>query len=687
MLGQDEQLQEYQDRFRYLYLILISAVAVLGIRLWYLQAIQGDEFQRISEENRLRKIIQPAPRGMIFDRNRRLLTDNQPTFNVTITPQYFNSAKKDERASCIAKLSSILKLPVPAIQAILEKNKRQPSFQPVVVKRNLTQDEVALIEMEKIDLPGVDVDVGIQRTNVNDDISSHLMGYIARISPEELPKLNEAGRRYQKGDSVGKFGLEQYLEDTLRGVDGVEYLEVDAFGRRKISAETRKADKTSELLAGLENREPVPGKNLILTVDLDVQLAAARAFESQGKTGAVVAIDPSNGEVISMLSWPSFNSSEFSIGIRPDYWKELISNEDKPLRDKAIHDHYSPGSTFKIISTIAGMEEGLINKNTVINAGGSFRFGGRNYHEWKKGGFGRTDPVKALANSVDVFFYRLATRMDIDTLAKYARALGLGERTGITIPGEITGIVPDRAWKQKELNKEWFPGETLSVIIGQGALAATPLQLANMIGAIANGGTIYKPRIVKYVESPDGEVLETTKPDILRQSKFKPETLEVVHKGLRGVFDHNQNGTARWAAIPGIDAAGKSGTVQLIRFSADKVYTKCQSLEKRFRHHGLFVAYAPIDDPKIAVAVVAEHSCSGSGGAAPIAMEVIKTYLAKIQPDKFGEEALKEAKEKFWKSRARTEQQQRQDEEAAEAEGAGRATETQGGQEDNNDAE
>jgi penicillin-binding protein 2 len=208
-----------------------------------------------------------------------------------------------------------------------------------------------------------------------------------------------------------------------------------------------------------------------------------------------------------------------------------------------------------------------------------------------------------------------------------------------------------------------------------------------MIGAIANGGTIYKPRIVKYVESPDGEVLETTKPEILRQSKFKPETMEVVHKGLSGVFSHDQNGTARWAAIPGIDAAGKSGTVQLIRFSADKVYTKCQTLEKRFRHHGIFVAYAPIYDPKIAVAVVAEHACSGSGGAAPVAMEVIKTYLAKVQPDKYGEEALKLAKEKFWKSRSRTEIQQRQDEEAAEAEGAGRATESRGNQEGDDNAE
>lgn len=682
MLGQDEQLQEYQDRFRYLYLILILATSVLVIRLWYLQAIQGDEFQRISEENRLRKIVQPAPRGMIFDRNRRLLTDNQPTFDVVITPQYFNSAKPEERAACLAKLARLLNIPVQQIQGVLEKNKRQPSFQPIVVKSNLTQDEVALIEMERIDLPGVDVDVGIRRTNVNDDIGSHLMGYIAPISPEELPKLNELGRKYQKGDTIGKFGLEQYLEETLRGVDGVEYLEVDAFGRRKITAASGQGDRTSELLAGLENRAPVPGKNLILTVDLDLQLAAANAFKSQGKTGSVVAIDPSNGEVLAMLSWPSFNSSEFSTGIRADYWKELREDEDKPMRDKAVQDHYSPGSTFKIISTIAGLEEGLINRHTVIQAGGSFRFGGRNYHEWKRGGFGRTDPVKALANSVDVFFYKLATRMDIDTLAKWARALGLGERTGISLPGEAPGIVPDRAWKLKRQGKEWFPGETLSVIIGQGALNATPIQLANMIGAIANGGTIYKPRVVKYVESPDGEVLETTKPEILRQTTFKPGTLDIVQRGLRGVFNHDQQGTARWAAIPGIEAAGKSGTVQLIRFSADKVYTKCQSLEKKYRHHGLFVAYAPVDDPKIAVAVVAEHSCSGSAGAAPIAMEVIKAYLGKLMPDKYGEEALKLAKEKFWKGRARSAEQQRRDEEEAENEGLSRESQGDGGDDD-----
>ena len=671
MLGQDEQLQEYQDRFRYIYLILITVASIISIRLWYLQAIQGDEFQRISEENRLRKIVQPAPRGMIFDRNHRLMVDNQPTFNVTITPQYFRSATKPEREACIAKLSKLIAMPEAAIQQILERNRRQPSFQPVLIKRNLSQDEVAQIEMEKIDLPGVEVEVGIQRTNVHVDVGSHMLGYVSRISPEELPKLNEQGRKYQKGDSIGKYGIEQELEDTLRGDDGVEYLEVDALGRKKAANSDTGERSTLELLAGLENRSAEPGKNVVLNVDLDLQLAAVNAFKSQDKIGAVVAIDPANGEVLTSVSWPSFDSSEFSIGIRSDYWRELITDPDRPLRDKTIQDHYSPGSTYKIISTLAGLEEGLINKSTVIMAGGFLRFGGRNYHEWKKGGFGRTDVVKALSSSVDVFYYKLATRMDIDVLAKYSRLLGLGERTGIDLPGEIPGIVPDRKWKQTELGKEWFPGETLSVIIGQGALASTPLQLANMIGAIANGGTIYRPRVVKYIESPDGEILESSKPEILHQTALKPQNLELVREGLKGVFDHAQNGTARWVAIPGIEAAGKSGTVQLIRFSADKVYTKCQTLEKRFRHHGLFVAYAPVDDPKIAVAVVAEHSCSGSAGAAPIAMEVIKTYLGKIMPDKYGDEALKLAKEKFWKGRARSEADRKRAEEEAEIEGQG----------------
>lgn len=647
MIGQNEQLQAFQDRFRYLYAILIIMGSILLLRLWYLQILKGEEFKQFAEENRLKKIKIEAPRGMVFDRNRQILLDNHPTFNVTITPQYFKAADADQREATINKLSKIIKMSPKAIMEALNKAKKQPTFQAVVVKKNLSMDEVSLIEMEKNTLRGVEVATGIRRTNVNGLIGSHMLGYIAEIDSDELPKVNRTAKRpYSQGDSFGKSGLEMQWENVLRGEDGVEYTEVDAFGRKKVLSD-RNGPK---VVADIPPKPAIPGKNIVLTIDEDLQKTAAEAFQKDTKSGAVVALDPNNGEILAMLSWPSFDSTEFSVGIRPEYYRELLANEDKPLRDKTIIDHYSPGSTFKIISALAGLEEGLINGQTIVNAGGSFKFGGRVFHDWKKEGHGPTDVVKSLFRSVDVFYYKLATHMEIDVLAKYARALGLGQRTGIRLPGEIPGLVPDTEWKKKAIGAEWYPGETLSVIIGQGYVTATPIQLANMIGSIANGGTIYRPRLVKYIEGQDGSILERTEPEVLHKSNFSEENLRLVRKGLQMVLE-NDRGTAHASFVPGINAAGKTGTAQVIRFAADAVYKDCMHLERKYRHHGLFVAYAPVEDPKIAVAIIGEHACHGSS-AAPIAMAIIKKYLAKIDPQKYSEESLTEAKKDFWKKRA-----------------------------------
>ncbi len=644
MLGQNEQLQAFQDRFRFLYIILGVMVVLVTARLWYLQIFRGDEFKQFAEENRLKKMKIAAPRGMIFDRNRRLLLDNQPTFVVEITPQYFRAASELEQKTALDILSTILKVPAKQIEDILYRNRRQPSFQPVGIKKNLSMDEVALIEMEKLSLPGVDVSVGIRRTNVHGQVGAQLLGYIAEIDADELPRVNRnADIPYTQGDAIGKMGLEQQWERVLRGESGTEFIEVDAYGRKKQNTNPNGRD----VVADIPPKLAVPGKNLVLTIDEDLQIAAADAFGTE-KTGAVVAIDPNNGEVLSMLSWPSFDSTEFSVGISPEYWRKLATNDNKPLRDKTIYDHYSPGSTFKIVSALAGLEEGLINRQTVINAGGSFKFGGRVFHDWKKEGHGPTDVVKSLYRSVDVFFYKLATRLDIDVLARYAKNLGLGERTGILLPGEVPGNVPSTEWKRRVKGADWYPGETLSVAIGQGSLDVTPIQLANMISAVANGGTLYRPRLVKYVEDQDGSVLERTQPEIIRQAKFSEESLKLVREGLEDVVQHPQ-GTAHSMFTPGIRIAGKTGTAQVVHFTADTVYKDCTKMERRFRNNGLFVAYAPVEDPKIAVAVVAEHSCHGTA-AAPIAIAVIKKYLAKVYPEKYGEEALKEARIKYWRS-------------------------------------
>jgi len=648
MIGQNEQLQAYQDRFRYLYGILIVMASILFLRLWYLQILRGEDFKRDAEENRLKKIKIEAPRGMVFDRDRRILLDNHPTFNVTITPQYFRAASLQQREDTIEKLSRILRTPPKTINEALLKARNQPSFQSVVVKKNLTMDEVSLIEMEKLSLPGVEVATGIRRTNVNGIIGSHLLGYIAEIDADELPRVNKNAKRpYLQGDSLGKSGLEMQWENVLRGVDGVEYVEVDAFGRKKVLNDRSEQNKS---VYEIPPKPAEPGKNIILTIDEDLQHAAAESFEKENKKGAVVAIDPNNGEVLAMLSWPSFDPAEFSVGITPQYWKQLSTNEDKPLRDKTILDHYSPGSTFKMVSAIAGLEEGLINENLVINAGYTFKFGSHTFHDWKKGGHGPTDVVKSLFRSVDVYYYKLGTHLDIDVLARYARDLGLGARTGIQLPGEIPGLVPDVAWKKRAQNADWYPGETLSVIIGQGALTATPLQLANMVASFANGGTVYRPRLLKYVEGQDGSVLDKSEPEVIHKTKFSADTVRLVRKGLQLVLDHD-SGTAHGSMIPGIEAAGKTGTAQVVKYTNETRNLDCMHMERRFRNNGLFIAYAPVDDPKIAVSVVVEHGCHGTA-AAPIAMAVIKRYLQKLDPQKYSDEALKEAKSNYWKKKA-----------------------------------
>jgi penicillin-binding protein 2 len=647
VIGQNEQLQAFQDRFRYVYGILIIMVAILFLRLWYLQILKGEEFKVSAEENRLKKIKIEAPRGMVFDRERRVMLDNHPTFNVAITPQYFRAASVDQREATIDKLSRIINTPVKVINEVLGKNRNQPSFQQVVIKHNLSMNEVSLIEMEKLSLIGVEVATGIRRTNVNGEIGSHLLGYISEVDADELPRLNKnAKRQYSQGDSIGKSGLEMQWENVLRGVDGVEFVEVDAFGRKKATSDR----SGNQSIYEIPPKPAEPGKNIVLTVDEDLQAAAAESFMRDNKTGAVVAIDPNNGEVLSMLSWPSFDPAEFSVGIRPEYYRQLIQNEDKPLRDKTILDHYPPGSTFKMVSAIAGLEEGLITDTTVVNAGYTFKFGSHVFHDWKIGGHGPTDVVKSLYRSVDVFYYKLGARMDIDALAKWAHALGLGARTGIKLPGEVPGIVPDVAWKKRTQNAEWYPGETLSVVIGQGALTATPIQLANMIATVANGGTVYRPRLLKFVEGQDGSMLDKSDPEVISQVHIKPENLKAVRKGLQMVLEF-EHGTAHSAFIPGIDAAGKTGTAQVVRFTADTINKDCMHLERRYRNNGLFVAYAPVDDPKIAVAVVLEHGCHGTA-AAPIAMAVIKKYLQKLDPQKYSDEALKQAKADYWKKKS-----------------------------------
>ncbi len=643
-LGQEEQIREFQDRFRYIYVVVFLGMAFLISRMVYLQILMGDKMRQVSEENRIKRVKVTAPRGMIFDRNHKLLIDNRPAFDLEIIPQYLRESKQSKPV--IERLAKLVKMPEAAINDVLNKNRGQPPFLPVKIKTDLTREEVARIETWKIDMPGVEVREEIRRTNIYGEVASHLLGYIGEINPTELPQFNKDGPgsantaasgiaflRYKLGDNVGKFGLEQKMEEVLRGVDGEEIKEVDALGRVKL-------EKKSRVLTSTPDKPAVPGKNLILTIDQDLQVAANKAFGDN--IGSVVAIDPKTGQILAMLSRPSFDPTEFSRGIPAALWAKLLKNENHPLRDKTIQDHYPPGSTFKIVTAIAGLEEGVIDEHTHFACSGSIRVGNRVAHCWKKGGHGNIDVRRAITESCDVFFYKTAQRLkSVDDIAKWAFKLGLGKKTGITLPREVPGLMPTEAWKMKALKQAWNGGETVYVAIGQSFDLVTTLQLANLYAGLGNGGVIYRPYLVKDVESFEGEVLKTFPPDPLDQHTLKPKTVELVKEGLWGVVN-TPHGTAYSMRLPGMDFVGKTGTAQVIRISQEKIYAKCENMRFRDRHHGIFAGFAPLNDPRIAVGVIVEHGCHGGTAAAPVARAIIKTYLEKLNPELYGEKAIAE---------------------------------------------
>lgn len=629
-LGQEEQVRILQDRFRVLYFCLAIGILVLISRMFYLQVLNGDKMRQFAEENRIKRVKIAAPRGMVFDRNGTLLLDNRPAFDLEIVPQYLKESKRADEV--LNMLSSAVKVPKDEIFNILDKNKNQPTFLPVKIKSDLSREEVAIIEAFRLDMPGVQVQQEIKRTNLYGDVAAHLLGYIGEVSQNEIPQLNKGLERYKLGDDVGKFGIEQKLEDTLRGKDGEKLVEVDALGRIKIQSEK------SRVLAPKREKAAQPGKNVYLTIDQDLQLAAVKAF--QEKIGAAVAIDPSNGEILAMVSRPSFDPTEFARGIPAQLWTSLLNNENRPLRDKTIQDHYPPGSVFKIITAIAGLEEGVIDESTTFTCTGGVTLGNRVHHCHKRGGHGPVNLEQAIIQSCDTFFYRTAMRLkSVDQISEWAFHMGLGRRTGIPLSREVPGLIPSEDWKMKRYHQPWLPGETLSVAIGQGPVLTTVLQLANTFATISNGGTQYRPSIVKRVETFEGVPLSEGKAEIVDRARLKEKTDQIIRKALWGVVN-TQRGTLWYHRLPGMDFSGKTGTAQVISLSKDRIYQSCENLKFRERHHGLVAGFAPRDNPKIAVAVIAEHSCHGGSGAGPIATALVETYLRKIDPVYYSKEAI-----------------------------------------------
>jgi len=585
-----------------------AAFFVLFFRLFHLQVIQGEELRRLSENNCIRlQRIDPS-RGLIFDRNGKTMVDNRPSFNLSII---LKDAKPVKRT--IEKLAGVINVPVSDLMAKIDANKRASAYKPILLKRDIGRDVLAAVEVRKFDLPGVLVDVMPRRHSLNKQGAAHLVGYLGEISSDELRSEKYPGCK--GGDFIGKFGVEKVFESFLRGKRGGRQIEVNAAG---------------QVVAVLETVGARPGNNIYLTIDQLLQKKAETLLK--GLAGAVAAMDPATGQILAMASSPAFDQNDFVNGMTHEQWKSLVANPFRPMENKAIQGEYPPASTYKIVTAIAALEEGIIDEKTTFHCPGYYQYGDRAFRCWKKEGHGSVNLVDALTVSCDVFFYQVGQKLGADRLAEYAVACGLAAPTGINLDHEAAGLIPTTAWKKRRTGTPWQGGETLSVAIGQGYNLVTPLQMLVLTSAVANGGTIYKPLILKNIKTTEGENVIQSQSQVIGKLPVGEKTLALIRKGLWRVVNAKM-GTAWNARIRGTDISGKTGTVQVVSRKDDEETDETERPD-HLKAHAWFLAYAPSVEPQIAVVVFIEHGQSGSTTAAPIAREIIKAYINKGAPGK-----------------------------------------------------
>ena len=593
----------FRQRVTGVMVCVLAAFAILLLRLIYIQVLRGEEYRLLSLNNRIRLQSIDPPRGLIYDRNGHVLVENRPSFDVDITMKDAGNVEET-----VKKVAKHLNVSHEELMLKLTSSKGISAYKPILLKQDIGRNALASIEAHKYDLPGIAVNVKLRRHYLNVQDAAHLIGYLSEISPEELAAQKYPGRR--RGDFIGKFGAEKAYENYLRGTRGGRQVEVNANG---------------QVVRILKTVAAKPGQNIYLTIDHALQKKAESLL--RGVAGAAVAMEPGSGRILALASSPSFDQNFFAVGMSHDQWDTLISNPFRPMENKAIQGEYPPGSTYKIITAMAGLEEGVIDENTQVFCPGFYRFGNRTYRCWKKGGHGQVEILKAITESCDVYFYKVGELLGVDRLAWYAKASGLGFPTGINLDKEAKGLIPTAAWKKRRIGIPWQRGETLSVAIGQGFNLATPLQMAGMTAAIASGGTRYKPIIMESIKTPDGRVLYQSEPQVIGKVPVSERTLGLLKTGLWAVVN-SDHGTARGSRLADIEISGKTGTSQVISRKKDDTESEGER-PAHLRAHAWFVAYAPSDNPVIAVAVLIEHGEHGSSAAAPVARELIKTYLRK----------------------------------------------------------
>ncbi len=628
-----EEARDYLNRYKLFYNFVFLTLIVFVSRLIWLQIISGRELRQFSEKNRVKQNKILAPRGLILDRDGKALVENLPGFEAVISPQYIEDMQKLAEA-----VGPVIGLePARVVDKIQRSRRINGPFSLIRLKDNLSRDEVFRLKRLRLDIPGLEIRESIIRYYPLTENGAQLFGYVGEISKRELEKLNQKyaadSLMFEQGDIVGKSGLEEYLEKKIRGSDGVSFIQVDAHGRETIT------DIPNIYGNQIQDIEPVHGHSATLTIDKDIQIAAFDSFKKLNRIGSLVAMK-SNGEVLAWLNMPSFDPNYFATDVPAKVWNKLTVDPFKPLRNKAIQDHFSPGSTFKPLVALAALQDKVITDKTTLFAPGKFFFGGRWYHNHNKNGEGHITVYDAVERSSNVFFYQLGIKLGVDKMYNYISLLGLGTKTGIEMEREVPGRLPNSEWKQAARGEPWQPGENLSTAIGQGYVTVTPLQMAIAYNTIATEGKVVKPFIVKKVTDHEGKILFERFPTEVRDVtlpqpngyKIDPETFKVVKEAMRRV-SNGARGTAKNLKVPGVQMAGKTGTAQVMSFSADQIYSSCEARPIQTRHHGWFVAWAPWDKPEITVAALDQHSCHGNPGAAPIVRDVIEAYFKKYHPE------------------------------------------------------
>jgi penicillin-binding protein 2 len=599
----------------------VIAVVLIGVvvaRLVQLQVFDYELFAEKSAGNRVRIEALPPTRGLIFDRRGRILAENLPAYQLELIPEQVPDIQ--DTLAQLADIGLIKEEDIPRLNGLSENGLR---FKPVTLRFFLSDDEIADFAIRRPKFPGVDFQPRLVRHYPHGKLISHAIGYVGALSTADLQRLEQAA--YAGTSHTGKTGVESSFEDRLHGDAGFRHLITNARGRQ-VAANTR------ELLDSLPVDEtPGPGSNVYLSLDLDLQKVAFDALE--GRRGAVVALDPTNGEILVLVSTPSFDPNLFAVGMSTSQYGDLRDNPDRPLFNRAVRGAYPPGSTIKPMLSLAALETGATNLTRKTVCIGYFQLEGdaHRYRDWKPEGHGPVDLHDAIAQSCDVYFYELSGDLGIDNMHEYLTRFGLGSQTGIDVLGERPGLVPSREWKRNNFrdrdNQRWYHGETVIAAIGQGFMLATPLQLASAAGTLAMRGSRYRPHLVTAVEDPLSGEREIVEPDWLGNVAIGNEfywdnVLEAMHDVMQG-----PRGTARavGSGAP-YEMAGKSGTAQVVSIAQDEEYDE-EELEERLRDHALFISFAPFDEPRIAVAVIVENGQSGSGIAAPIAKAIMDEYL------------------------------------------------------------